>query len=364
MRNRYWPALLAAVCMLLLCGCGGEAPESPAVPSETAVPAETPAPTAEGYDVLGGTWAVGGIQMRGQLFDIHDYEALEDLYDTTFLTFNEDGTFVYFNVAYSYRGTYRPHGEPGSYLLDAKSSFTYKMEKGELVQKETALEKTVQYLVTMNEDTYGDDAFVLHEYDSLMGKAKAEELLLLFVPEEGESGYVADNKTPLTADETEEPETQSEEKSSAESAPSSANATRGEVDALEKAREYLNAMAFSYTGLIDQLEYEGFTAAEAAYGADHCGADWKEQAAEKAREYLASMAFSYNGLVEQLEYEGFTHEQAVYGVDRCGADWERQAVEKARNYRDVMSFSRQELIEQLEYEGFTHAQAVYGADNS
>lgn len=83
MKNRYWPALLAAVCMLLLCGCGGEAPESPAVPSETAVPAETPAPTAEGYDVLGGTWAVGGIQMRGQLFDIHDYEALEDLYDTT-----------------------------------------------------------------------------------------------------------------------------------------------------------------------------------------------------------------------------------------------------------------------------------------
>ena len=73
------------------------------------------------------------------------------------------------------------------------------------------------------------------------------------------------------------------------------------------------------------------------------------------------MAFSYSGLVEQLEYEGFSHDEAVYGVDHCGADWNAQAVIKAKNYLDLMAFSRDGLIEQLEYEGFTAEQAAYGA---
>lgn len=80
---------------------------------------------------------------------------------------------------------------------------------------------------------------------------------------------------------------------------------------------YLNAMAFSYSGLIEQLEYEGYSTEEATYAVDNCGADWKEQAAKKAEEYLKSMSFSKSGLIEQLEYEGFTHEQAVYGADQA-----------------------------------------------
>ena len=32
------------------------------------------------------------------------------------------------------------------------------------------------------------------------------------------------------------------------------------------------------------------------------------------------MPFSYEGLIEQLEYEGFTHEQAVYGAKSVGLD--------------------------------------------
>ena len=86
----------------------------------------------------------------------------------------------------------------------------------------------------------------------------------------------------------------------------------------------------------------------------------EKNAAKKALEYLRVMSFSRQGLIEQLEYEGFTHEQAVYGVDQSGADWNQQAALKAKEYLRVMSFSRQGLIEQLEYEGFTHEQAVYG----
>lgn len=146
------------------------------------------------------------------------------------------------------------------------------------------------------------------------------------------------------------------------SAANVSGATTGQRNALEKAKSYLNISAFSYSGLIEQLEYEGFPSEEAAYGVDSCGADWNEQAAKKARSYLNISAFSYSGLIEQLEYEGFTSEEAAYGVDSCGADWNEQAAKKAKSYLNMTAFSRDGLIEQLEYEGFTREQAVYGLE--
>ena len=85
----------------------------------------------------------------------------------------------------------------------------------------------------------------------------------------------------------------------------------GQKNALETAKAYLDYMPFSYSGLIEQLEYEKYSTADAVYAADNCGADWDEQAKAAAANYLDVMSFSYSGLVEQLEYEGFTHEQAV-----------------------------------------------------
>ena len=80
----------------------------------------------------------------------------------------------------------------------------------------------------------------------------------------------------------------------------------------------MNSSAFSYEGLIEQLEYEGFTPDEAEYGVDNCNANWKEQAVKKAASYLRSSSFSRSELIDQLEYEGFTYEQAVYGVEQNG----------------------------------------------
>ena len=97
-----------------------------------------------------------------------------------------------------------------------------------------------------------------------------------------------------------------------------ANATLGEKNALNTAKQYLNYTAFSYKGLIDQLEYEGYTNAEAKFGADNCGADWNEQAAKCAQQYMDYTSFSRSGLIDQLEYEGFTKEQAEYGVKAVG----------------------------------------------
>lgn len=138
------------------------------------------------------------------------------------------------------------------------------------------------------------------------------------------------------------------------------NATIGEQNALKKALSYLNSSSFSYSGLIDQLEYSGFTLEESTYAVDNCGANWEEQALDKALSYLNSSAFSYTGLIDQLEYSGFTTEQAIYGADNCNADWNEQAANKAQSYLDSSSFSRKGLIDQLEYSGFTTEQAEYG----
>lgn len=162
--------------------------------------------------------------------------------------------------------------------------------------------------------------------------------------------------TPSESVETEAPTTNSQEEPEAPED----DLTLGQRNALDKAASYLSFTAFSYGGLIDQLEYEGFSLEEATFAADNCGADWNEQALLKAQSYLETTAFSYSGLIGQLEYEQFTTEQATYGADNCGADWNEQAAKKAQSYLDYSSFSRDGLIDQLLYEGFTQEQAEYG----
>lgn len=94
--------------------------------------------------------------------------------------------------------------------------------------------------------------------------------------------------------------------------------TLAQANAREKATDYLAYMAFSRSGLIKQLEFEGFESADATYGVDALNADWSEQAAKKAQEYLDLSAFSRQGLIDQLVFEGFTPQQAEYGVGAVG----------------------------------------------
>lgn len=89
-------------------------------------------------------------------------------------------------------------------------------------------------------------------------------------------------------------------------------------NARQKALDYLGYSAFSRTGLIKQLEFEGFSTADATYGVDALGTDWNEQAALKAAEYLDYSAFSRSGLIDQLVFEGFTPAEAEYGVSTTG----------------------------------------------
>ena len=100
--------------------------------------------------------------------------------------------------------------------------------------------------------------------------------------------------------------------------PTTAPVTTGENNALRAAKDYLNITAFSYTGLINQLKYDGYSDSEAKYGADNCGANWKGQAARAAKQYLDITSFSRSSLIDQLIYEGYTQEEAEYGVTQVG----------------------------------------------
>lgn len=84
------------------------------------------------------------------------------------------------------------------------------------------------------------------------------------------------------------------------------------------AEDYLAFASFSRTGLIGQLEYEGFSTADATYAVDVLNVDWNEQAAKSAASYLEFSSFSRSGLIDQLVYEGFTQAQAEYGVSTTG----------------------------------------------
>lgn len=94
--------------------------------------------------------------------------------------------------------------------------------------------------------------------------------------------------------------------------------TASQEQAVGTAEDYLRGQSFSRKGLIEQLQYEGFSAKDATFGVDYLKANWSSQAVGVAKGYLRGQHFSRSGLIEQLEYEGFTHAQAVYGVTKAG----------------------------------------------
>lgn len=97
-----------------------------------------------------------------------------------------------------------------------------------------------------------------------------------------------------------------------------ADGTEKQQDALASAVDYINQMAFSRDWLIAQLVADGFDTNDAAWAADHTGANWNEQAYKKALEYLKLTSFNHKDMVDQLLFEGFTADQAEYGATKAG----------------------------------------------
>jgi outer membrane biosynthesis protein TonB len=116
---------------------------------------------------------------------------------------------------------------------------------------------------------------------------------------------------------TQEPEPEPTAEPAAEPA-APASPTAGQANARRSAQSYLSLMPFSRSGLIEQLEFEGYSTGDATFGVDALDADWKAQAAKAAKSYLDMMPFSRSGLIEQLQFEGYSREQAEHGVTQAG----------------------------------------------
>lgn len=98
--------------------------------------------------------------------------------------------------------------------------------------------------------------------------------------------------------------------------------TSGQKNALEAAKNYLDMSGFSKAGLISQLSSsaaDGYSKADATYGATHAGADWNQEAVEAAKNYLDMTPMSKTALINQLtssSADKFTEEQARYAASK------------------------------------------------
>jgi hypothetical protein len=140
--------------------------------------------------------------------------------------------------------------------------------------------------------------------------------------------------------------------------------TVSQQNASKRAASYLRSSSFSRSSLIKQLEYEGFSNADATFGADSLKISWTDQAVKRAASYLRNSSFSRSSLIKQLEFEGFSNADSVFGTDAQKADWNQQAALRAASYLKNSAFSRTGLLEQLEYEGFTAIEAEYGVSRT
>ena len=97
--------------------------------------------------------------------------------------------------------------------------------------------------------------------------------------------------------------------------PSSSGDTESQQKALDRAKEYLSNLPLSHDGMVTQLEFDGYSNADATYAADNCGANWNEQAARMANQLLTTGSYTRATMIEELKSNGFTDDQAAYGAD-------------------------------------------------
>lgn len=152
--------------------------------------------------------------------------------------------------------------------------------------------------------------------------------------------------------------------STSQTQPSTTLETALQREARAVAQSYYESSWFSRSGMIEQLEFEGFSFDDSVYGVDSLGVDWNAEAIGMADSYIESSWFSRIGLIDQLEFEGFSSSESQYGVDSLGIDWYQEAIGMAWDYLDYSDFTYEELVDQLIFEGFSEDEAVYGVSQS
>nr|WP_269137187.1 Ltp family lipoprotein [Psychrobacter sp. Ps1] len=169
------------------------------------------------------------------------------------------------------------------------------------------------------------------------------------------------------------------------------NITNAQKNAVRTAHSYLESSGFSRDGLIEQLEYDGYTGSDATIAVDSLDMNWIKQAKKTAKSYLQDSGFTRNGLIEQLEYDGYTSSDATTAVDslnlsqsksdkpeqsqtetveftpKNSADLtnpQKNAVRSAKDWLEYSAYSRKNLIETLsQSDGYTIRDATFAVDS-
>ena len=217
-------------------------------------------------------------------------------------------------------------------------------------QKTEDVEVKLAASESTNEELSEKNNELIYQKDEL--QAKVDEAAIWFKMTDEQKKKATDEVG--TAEEKAKAEEQAK-KEAEEKAKAEAEAkAKAEAEAEEKRKAEEEAKA--------QAEAEAAAKAEAEREAKEAAASMSQrQAIGTAEDYLDYTAFSRKGLIEQLEYEGFSNADATYAVDSIEVDWQEQAVKMAQNYLDYSTFSRSGLIEQLVYEGFSNDMASYAA---
>lgn len=292
--------IIGMAAMIGLAGCGSEAP-APATESTTEAKQETETWSSWEYSGIGfdipDSWKHDDSdETEGSIFFYPDDGMLMISYqdDIDVSKMNADNMKDYVEGIESDKNLSVESMEPCSI---AEYS-AYKMEG--TYNNDGNLRPMKWFLVSVSGKAY---AFAIDSSEKGEYDTQLEQIISSIRPlEESPEATTEEATTEATAEATTEPEPE---------------ATTGQLNALDKALDYLDYTAFSKKGLRSQLEYEGFKDDEIDYAIENCGADWKEQAVKKAKEYLEFSSFSKEGLIEQLEYEGFTEKQAKYGADEA-----------------------------------------------
>ncbi len=166
--------LAIVVSLAAFCGCGAK--------------------PAEGFDFYGGNWQVGAIVYDDFLLDIHDDTTLESLYSVIYLNFEEDGKFNHYNFRY-YEGKYTKSDDADSsentLLLKTTKTYEFVKVEEELFRKEMSAENNTLYKVTpLDENT-----IIMTELDPATGEALPDSTPYIFVRQNTESAYIAENKS-------------------------------------------------------------------------------------------------------------------------------------------------------------------------
>ena len=115
--------------------------------------------------------------------------------------------------------------------------------------------------------------------------------------------------------------------------------------------------------MITYLQEQGFSEAEATYGADNSGIDWNKNVLTVNLSVIQKSGGSASMAYELLQTVGYTKEEATYAANHWDTiDFYQNAVNSAKEMLNTASYGRDDMLIYLRMLGYTADQADYAVN--